>query len=141
MAQSPEWKPTTTTLGPGSTRPILLRVASFQAALLLATVAAVCYHGDWGFLSIGGTVMTACGILYSARRMFRDGLPYKDEMPPKVFQVPGAKGVLFNFGYVNEASARALDNYYAAIGLVLALLGTFLAGALPFMLEHFAPLH
>jgi hypothetical protein len=142
MSSAPGWKPITTTLGPGSTKPIVRRMLYFQVPLFAATLGAVAYYHDWNWLSIDGTLMTAAGIMYSARRLLRRGAVHvEDELPPPTFPLePGARAVLLNIDHLNERAARAVDNYFAAMGLILGLLGAFVAGALPFMLERIFPL-
>lgn len=122
-------------LGRSVVRSIVIRLVVPNALLLVAVVAAAIYHRNWGWLGVGGTIITAYGALAMASRLLRLGPVQADnELPPVTINQNQ-----FNWNYVTERIQREADNWTALVGLWVTLAGTIVAGALPFTLDAFLP--
>jgi hypothetical protein len=125
----------TGTLGPTVVRTIVIRLLIPNVAALGAAFAAALYHRNWGWLGVGGTIITAYGAFAMSARLLRLGpARMESSMPPTT--LPGGQ---FNFAYLGEGMQRAAENWYALVGFWITIAGTIVAGALPFMLDALAP--
>ena len=125
----------TGTLGPTVVRAIIIRLLVPNIAVLGASIAGALYHRNWGWLGVGGTIITAYGAFAMSSRLLRLG-PARVESPMPPTTLPGGQ---FNFAYVGEGMQRAAENWAALVGFWITIGGTIVAGALPFILDSLVP--
>jgi hypothetical protein len=125
----------TAQLGLSVVRVIVLRLMLPNVGVLAASLAAAIYHQNWGWLGVGGTVITAAGATYMTRRLLRLGVDSIDSELP----APVLSNNQFNFAHVGERIERLADNWCALVGFWITLAGTIMAGALPFTLDALLP--
>jgi hypothetical protein len=123
------------TLGPGAIVPAIKRALWPSILVLVVTVAVAIYTAKSGWLSVGGAIISALGARLWAWRIFRQRPERADDpLPPTTLpRQPGARGVQLNIGYFNEAQKRALDSWYAYIGVWLTISGGIIGSAGPFL--------
>ena len=125
----------TGTLGPTVVHKIVMRLLVPNIAVLAVTIAAVLYHHNWGWLGVGGTIITAYGAFAMSSRLLRLGpARFESQMPST--SLPDGQ---LNWTYVTESMQRAAENWYSLVGFWITIGGTIVAGALPFTLEALAP--
>lgn len=129
-------RPTVTTLGPGATRPALKRALWLPALTLVITAVVVFLTEKFGWLSVGGAVISALGARLWANRVFRVGARRGDEELPAPFfpPQPGAVGVQLNIEHLNARHQQALDNFYSYVGVWLSIGGGIIGSTGPFLL-------
>ena len=129
------WKARSVRLGPTVIRKILIRGFLPHAVLLAVAILAALYLRNWGWLGNWRTVLAISGVWYMSSRFIRYGIDrIDDDLPPHTW-----KDGQVNLGRMNEDAARAEENWHMVIGIWLTVVGTIVAGVLPFALDQLCP--